>query len=281
MDLIKWIVSRDGIAHRKQALAAGWKDADLRAAVALGSIRIIRRTWLTVASAPPDLVAAANAGARLTCVSLARERGWWMPELADSRRHLSIPPHARAGTIEQGDVVHWTMSVAPVSAWSLRVSVEDALAHIARCETPENARILWESAIQKERLSPLALQEVHWKSRAAAELSLRVTGLADSGLESIFVVRLSPWGLPIRQQVPLAGRPVDILIGAFLVVQVDGFAYHSTAADRDRDVSHDQELRLRGYTVLRFTYSQVHHDWPAVERAIVRAIAAGLHLHRH
>ena len=39
-----------------------------------------------------------------------------------------------------------------------------------------------------------------------------------------------------------------------------------------------RELSLRGYTVLRFTYAQVVHDWPAVERAIARAIAAGAHL---
>ena len=62
-----------------------------------------------------------------------------------------------------------------------------------------------------------------------------------------------------------------------LVVQVDGHAYHSSAADRGRDAVHDAELRLRGYHVLRFTYSQVLHDWPAVERSIARAVAAGLH----
>lgn len=33
-----------------------------------------------------------------------------------------------------------------------------------------------------------------------------------------------------------------------------------------------------GYTVLRFTYSQVMHDWPMVERTIARAIATGKHL---
>lgn len=84
-------------------------------------------------------------------------------------------------------------------------------------------------------------------------------------------------GLPIRQQTVLAGRPVDFLIGDRLVVQVDGHAYHSSAADRGRDAAHDAELRLRGYHVLRFTYSQVLHDWPAVERSIARAVAAGLH----
>ena len=128
-----------------------------------------------------------------------------------------------------------------------------------------------------EGLSPDALRSIHWTTRAATRLAHEVTGLADSGLESIFLVRLAPWGLDIRQQVVLAGRRVDFLIGDLLVVQVDGHAHHSSPADRGRDVAHDAELRLRGFSVLRFTYAQVLHDWPGVERTIARAVAAGLH----
>ena len=105
-----------------------------------------------------------------------------------------------------------------------------------------------------------------------------MNGLSDSGLETIFVYRLSGWGLPIRQQIVLAGARVDILIGERLVVQIDGYAFHSSSAQRSRDVAHDAELQLRGYTVLRFTYAQVIYGWPGVERAITRALAAGAHL---
>jgi very-short-patch-repair endonuclease len=249
----------------------------VQAAVAAGAVDIIRRRWLATSAAPTDKLAAAQAGARVACITLARERGWWMPEETDARRHLSLLPHARAGTIGKDDVAHWTKPVAPASAHSLHESIEDALAHIAVCTAPEAARVLWESAIRIEKLSVEALRNVVWTTRAASELALVVTDLSDSGLESIFLLRLEPWGLPIRQQVILAGHPVDFLIGERLVVQVDGHAHHSSAADRGRDVRHDAELRLRGYTVLRFTYAQVLHDWPAVERAIARAAAAALH----
>jgi len=92
------------------------------------------------------------------------------------------------------------------------------------------------------------------------------------------VVRLRPHGLPVRQQVVIAGRPVDILIGKRLVIQTDGWEFHSSSAQRSADIAHDAELRLRGYTVLRFSYAQVVHGWPEVERTILRAVAAGLHL---
>ncbi|MCR2764070.1 endonuclease domain-containing protein [Microbacterium sp. zg.B48] len=118
---------------------------------------------------------------------------------------------------------------------------------------------------------------MQWTARAARECAAAVTGLSGSALETLFVVRLRPWGIPIRQQIVLAGRRVDVLIGERLVVQIDGFAFHSSAADRGRDVAHDRELVLRGYTVLRFTYAQVIHEWPAVERAVARAVAAGAH----
>ena len=84
----------------------------------------------------------------------------------------------------------------------------------------------------------------------------------------------------MRQQVVLLGRPVDLLIGERLVIQVDGFAHHSSSAQRSKDVAFDAELTLNGYTVFRFTYAQVMHDWDTVERTIARAIAAGAHLAR-
>ena len=41
----------------------------------------------------------------------------------------------------------------------------------------------------------------------------RASDQSDSGLETIVAVRLSVWGVPMRQQVAVLGRPVDLLIG--------------------------------------------------------------------
>lgn len=278
MQIDEWVTSKGGILHRAQA--QNWPESVLRRAVRAGSVRVVRRTWFVTDAAPPDELAAARAGARVACVSLARTRRWWMPDSADPRRHFSRPPHAKAIPIAPGEVMHWSKPVAPASAHSLYESIEDALAHIATCLPHEEARTLWESAIRIERLSTDALRRVRWTTRAAARIAEEASDLSDSGLESIFLIRLSPWGLRVRQQVLLARRPVDFLIGERLVVQVDGHAHHSSAADRARDAAHDAELQLRGYHVLRFTYAQVLHDWPAVERTIARAVAAGLHRSR-
>lgn len=274
-----WISAHGGVVHRDDVLRAGFAIALLRAFVRDGHAELVRRVWLVTPEAPGDLRTAARAGARVSCTSLARRRGWWMPEGIGSELHLHL--HPGSGSARLGDgwigVTHWTKPVAP-AARSLLGTVEDALLHIAACVNPDRALVLWESASRVEKLAPQTLRAVRWSSRIARELADAVTGLSDSGLESLLVVPLRRAGLRVRQQVRLAGRPVDALIGDRLVAQVDGYEFHSSSAQRTSDIAHDAELRLRGYTVMRFSYSQIVHDWALVERTIRRAVAVGLHL---
>ncbi|WP_447588354.1 endonuclease domain-containing protein [Microbacterium lacticum] len=98
----------------------------------------------------------------------------------------------------------------------------------------------------------------------------------DSGIETLFRVRLRWLRVRILHQIWLAGHRADFLIGERLVVQADGG--HHVGAQRAEDLAHDAELMLRGYHVLRFTYAQIVGDWPAVQSAIMRALAQRLHL---
>lgn len=276
MELRAFVDSRGGIVHRSVLLAARASPRALQRAAARGEIERVRRYWLATPSAPADLRAAALSTARVACVSAARHRGWWMPPEVDARLHLHVLPHAEPPRGER--VAHWTRPLVPVGRASLVESVHDALDHISACVDRETATVLWESACRVERLTPADLRRVRWRSASARELCDQITGLHDSGLETIFAVRMRSAGIAVRFQQFVAGHPVDALIGERLVVQLDGFAFHSTSADRTRDVAHDRELIARGFTVLRFTYAEVLHRWGSVERAIARAIAQGAHL---
>lgn len=101
---------------------------------------------------------------------------------------------------------------------------------------------------------------------------------ADSGLETVVIPRLRWLKLPLRRQVVIAGRPVDVLIGDRLVLQIDGG--HHIGAQRDADNAHDAQLKLMGYHVIRVSYRQVIDDWPSVHDVIALAVAQGLHLAR-
>ena len=275
-----WLRAGEGIAHRDDASRAGFSPYALRAFVRDGGARLIRRAWLVLPSAPPELVTAARAGGRVSCTTLARRRGWWMPPAVDDAIHLHLRPGSGSARLppDWGGVLHWTRPVVPVPVPALLGSIEDALAHIALCADFETALVLWESASRIEGLSPDYLRRVRWTTPAARRVAEAVVGLSDSGLETLVVIPLRRWGLSVRQQVKIAGRFVDLLVGERLVVQTDGFEFHSSSAQRGRDIQHDTELRLRGYTVLRFSYAQIVHDWPRVEATIRRAVAAGLHV---
>jgi very-short-patch-repair endonuclease len=84
-----------------------------------------------------------------------------------------------------------------------------------------------------------------------------------SELEDRFVELVCDAGLPPpRLNVLLAGEcathEVDAVWPAHaLVVQLDGFAYHRTRRDRERDASTDADLELAGYRVLRLTWDEV------------------------
>lgn len=274
--LAEWIHGSGGIVHRDAAANAGYSVIEQRAEVRAGRVSRVRRRWLTASHPPPDLLAAALNGGSVTCVSAARRRGWWVPTDVDDAIHLRMAPH---GASPVDDVVaHWTNRIAPPPGYGLMESVEDTLAHLAICLSPENAVIVWDSALRREQISVQAIRRIRWTTERARACAAAVTGLADSGIETRAVLRLRRSGVPVRQQVVIAGHAVDLLIGERLVVQLDGFAFHSSSRQRTKDVGDDAELVLRGYTVLRFTYAQVEHDWPWVERTIARAMATGAHL---
>ena len=59
-----------------------------------------------------------------------------------------------------------------------------------------------------------------------------------------------------------------------LVVQVDGFDYHRTRRDRERDATTDADLELAGYRVMRLTWDDVMvHAQRTVRRLTVRGAA--------
>lgn len=269
---------RGAAVHREQLHREGYRDHELRAIVRTEEVELLRRAWFVSASTPPDLREAARVGGRITCTTLARMRRWWVPEGVGDELHVHLTPGSTGPRLEEAwpGVTHWTKPIVPTGR-TLLGSVEDALAHIAVCLAPQEALVLWESASRSEGLVPEALRLVRWRSRAAVALAEQVTGLADSGLEVLVCRPLRRLRVQVRQQVVLAGKPVDVLVDRWLVVQIDGWEHHSSSAQRTKDIAHDAELRLRGYTVLRFSYRQIVHEWPAVERIICRALAAGLH----
>ncbi len=143
------------------------------------------------------------------------------------------------------------------------------LEHVAECLPELEALIVWESAIRHRLVTLPELRRIAWPRLAAARLARVASAESDSLLETIAFHRLLALRIPVRQQVHLRGHRVDLLLGRRLVVQVDGFRFH-TAAQRRRDIEHDGLLGLDGYTVLRFAYGDIVDRWDHVEDLILR-----------
>ena len=275
MDIVALVTALGGVAHRNELTAAGLTQYRIVEAIKAGVLTAIARSWVAVEDADRLAVLAAQLGGRIACTTAARAFGLWT--LADDTPHIWIPPRSRHPRID-GVRLHRSMPLAPGGRIGGTESLIDVLAHVAVCLPFEAAIAVWESAIQQGLVLPAALAEIPWRSVAAQKLAVAAGVFADSGLESIVVARLRRMGLAMRQQVHLLGHPVDILLGDRLVIQIDGWAFHSTSSARDRDNRHDSRLRAAGYRVIRIGYAEIVHGWAAIESEIVLAIAQRAHV---
>lgn len=81
---------------------------------------------------------------------------------------------------------------------------------------------------------------------------------ARSILETVARLQLIDMGLAPQVGVCIEGvGEVDMIILGFIVIEVDGWAFHSSKEQREKDLKRDRELLRRGFVVLRFTYDDV------------------------
>ncbi|MET3164921.1 UNVERIFIED_ORG: very-short-patch-repair endonuclease [Arthrobacter sp. UYEF10] len=75
-----------------------------------------------------------------------------------------------------------------------------------------------------------------------------------------------------QEFLPGIGR-VDFLLGGFLIVEIDGFAFHSKRADMLRDRYRNNISTVKGFAVLRY---MPEHIWFNPEQVVaeIRAVLA-------
>lgn len=271
MDPISALRTRDGVARVRTLKNEGVSDHALRRARERGLIFSVCRGWVALRGADAMLVAGAKRGVVLSCVTLAARRGLWV--LSDSGPHLAAPPTSGHASSARG-IVHWSRPTFPRDPDTCEDSLDNALVILARCQPYESALATWESALRQKLVDPGVLARAPLPP-AARQLLADARPFADSGTESIFLVRLRWLDVPITPQVWLFGHVVDALIGERLVVQIDGG--HHVDAQRAKDIAHDAQLKLHGYHVIRIGYDQLMNQWPWVQRTILAAIGQRLH----
>jgi very-short-patch-repair endonuclease len=249
-----------GGAARFECLRPKTSRRALRSAVAVGDVVRAARGVYATRDAHPDLVAAVALGGVRSCHTAAAALGL---DLVDppSRPHVTSPPGSR-GTWP-GTVVHRRKVRDLDGCTDPLTTVLDCL----RCLPRRFALVPLDHALRRGLVTVTELQE------AAARMNRNdprreLVAMADpecgSALESVARVDLLDEGYHLRSQQVLepAGR-TDFVVDDWLVVEVDGFTFHSARERRDDDLRRDAELRRRGFVVLRFSWSQVvrQREW--------------------
>ncbi|MGF3055958.1 DUF559 domain-containing protein [Microbacterium sp. YY-01] len=273
--LTAWIREHHGIAHTSTLYAAGFAKHVVARAVNEGECERIRRSWIAVPDCAQPRKHAVAEGGRLTCVSAAQQHGLWVQSVPD-RTHIAV--RRGASRIDRAAVhAHWSPGPAPVGRYETDEPLLNVLHHVAQCLPFAEALAVWESAVRQGHVTRDELRRVRWRAASGNLLAQVVSELSDAGTETRFLMLMREIGVTVRQQVRIAGHAVDGLIGEYLVIQLDGFAHHSTPRDRRRDLRHDARLAAAGYTVLRFDYRQLFFEGKAVQETVRTAMAQQLH----
>ena len=270
--LINTMAATGGVARLARLRECGLSRHEIEEGLRSRVITRVRRGWFALPRAEGMLVRAARAGVVLSCLTEAKRLGLWVHE-EPVRPHVGASPGSAGGKPETLHV-HWSRPVIPRHPDSVVDPVENVLALVAECEPFERALATWESALNKKLVSLEGLGGYRWRP-SARRLLAEAQPFADAGLETYLRPRLRWLRLPLYFQTWIAGHRVDALIGARLVLQIDGATH--VGAQRTEDIRHDAELRLMGYHVIRLSYHQVMHEWHVVQDLIMRAVAQGLH----
>jgi len=221
----------------ERALAAGLLVAPRRGVVALPDL-------------PMEQMTALRLGGVLSCASAAVVLGL---DLIDepARPHVTVPRGTRV-PMQAAAVVHRR----DVPSLELTTSLSRTAADCARCLPAVHGLVVVESAL-RSGLSAGEIEQHLWGRGCGDALALvrRADARAGSSGETVARVTLQAEGLQVEPQVFIAGVGwVDLLVEGRVVVEIDGFAYHSDRSQFAKDRRRDAQLTAMGYVVVRFTW---------------------------
>ncbi len=269
---------RGGIIPTFRLRSAGFGPSVISALRRRGILVRVRQGWYALPGLADDAMRAARVGGQATCHTALRHHGVWV--LPDARLHVALPAHAvrprdpddhrrRRDPSSREVAVHWRGAYSVVDRPI--ASVVEALGDLERCGPFESFAVGLDSALH---LGLVTAEHELAKRHAAAG----ITGVCESGIETLFWLRLPALRRSIRRQVDIPGvGRVDFLIGLRLVVEVDGREHHASPESFERDRARDAHLARLGYRVVRFSYRQIMHEWGTVEATVRGLVAQGEH----
>jgi len=271
-----------GGAGRRGDLVRRRADDDaLGRALADGTVLRVARGVYQLPGTPSASVAAATHGALVACISAAELAGIAVLRAPD-RPHVAVP--RSRGTLRSAVrdttpcVIHREAAAGgPRTPGRISVPLAGALARMLLCCPPEDAVVAIDSALNRRLTTRAAIESsLGLTAPVAARIALgRADGRSRSPIETVARLALRAAGLAVEVGVviPMVGE-VDLVVDGRVVVELDGYAYHSSRREFREDRRRDRELALQGYVVLRFTAEDVLRDIARLVAVVAAAVSA-------
>ncbi|TNC17579.1 DUF559 domain-containing protein [Georgenia sp. 311] len=275
MDVTDRIWHFGGAAKRSQLVRTAADRRALADGLATGVLRELGAGWLATAGADPAVVAARRLGGTVTCVSAAAFYGLRVMHPPE-RRHVALPRARGVRQVALPARVHrerwWS---APPDLGLPLAPLDVVLARVLRCLPADLAAVTVDSALTKRLVTTdeVARAVTGPGSPAALAALARCRPGSRSGIETLARLALEEAGLRVDPAVTIAGvGEVDLVVEGHVVVECDGFAYHSGRVEYREDRRRDRVLIAKGYLPLRFTYEDVMTDSATVVRAVLEVL---------
>lgn len=271
-----------GAARYRELVRDSTDRTELVNLVRRGVVRRAGRGTYALDPVAPDLVIAARFDALVTCVSAARLHG--LPVLEPPvQPHLLVPRNRSGGgrsRAELDGVVRHRADHDGGTSPHVAGRVQDlarALARMLTCCPRDDAVVALDHALHRRLVTR---DDVARHLGPRADPARRTLALADGGgqsiIETLARLALLDAGYRLRTQVEFPGvGSVDLVVDDRVVVECDGYAYHSSREAFRKDRRRDRVLHGLGYVVLRFAYEDVVDDPLCVVRAVERVLTYG------
>jgi very-short-patch-repair endonuclease len=284
--------SQEGVVSRRQLLALGLHPRAISRRVAEGRLHPIHRGVYAVGHpvlAPRGRwMAAVLAGGPAAVLSHASAGALWeLRPSAASRIDITVP-HTSGARAQAGLRIHRSRRLADQVTTHERIPVTTPARTILDLAATLQRRPLERLLDQAENArltdvpSLVALARAHTGHRGASRLLEALTShtpgttMTRSELEERFLAQCDDSGLPRpRVNVRVEDLEVDFLYaGQGVIVETDGWQYHRTREQFERDRHRDAMLTRAGYRILRFTHRQLTRDAGVVAATLSAALGA-------
>ena len=294
MESIARCIHRSGLfLRRRDLLARGYRDRDIRAGLGARQIFRVRQGWYSVPSAPDHAVRAVRVGGRLTGVSALETYGLRVPRrehvlvaVPENACRLRRPGEKREG-LRPGDGVRvqWIDARREHHASPWRVSIDDALLAVLVHESRDIAVACASAIMRYKRWSRSRLTAVFARApqRVRCWLAL-VSALDDSHGETFVRLWFLDAGLWFEQEPAVDGvGRLDFRVSPNVYIEVDGGQHDPSwkgegGSTYESDHDRDAVLAARHGRSLRWTYRQLYSRWAECLAALETAVADDLEL---